>query len=72
MTSGAKGDLLQEESKRAKHNLELTKYDFEMPATLEDDEIAAIHVKADELTAGLGTRRDRCLRSAACSMMDHE
>ena len=37
--------------KRAEYNLELAKYDFEMPATLEDDEIAAILVKADELAA---------------------
>ena len=28
--------------KRAEYNLELARYDFEMPATLEDDEIAAI------------------------------
>ena len=38
--------------KRAEYNLELARYDFEMPATLEDDEIAAILIKADELAAG--------------------
>ena len=34
--------------KRAEYNLELAKYDFEMPATLDDIEIAAILVKVDE------------------------
>ena len=37
--------------KRAEYNLELAKYDFEMPDTLEDAEIAAILDKADELAA---------------------
>ena len=31
--------------KRAEYNLELAKYDFEMPATLDDIEIAAILVR---------------------------
>ena len=35
--------------KRAEYNLELAKYDFEMPATLDDIEIAAILVKVDEM-----------------------
>lgn len=35
--------------KRAEYNLELAKYDFEMPATLEDTEIAAILEKVDEM-----------------------
>ena len=35
--------------KRAEYNLELAKYDFEMPDTLEEAEIAAILDKADEL-----------------------
>ena len=37
--------------KRTDVYMRLAKYDFEMPATLEDDEIAAILVKADELAA---------------------
>lgn len=35
--------------KRAEYNLELAKYDFEMPATLDDTEIAAILEKVDEM-----------------------
>ena len=35
--------------KRAEYNLEHAKYDFEMPATLEDTEIAAILPKIDQL-----------------------
>ena len=35
--------------KRAEYNLELAKYDFEMPATLDDIEIAAILEKVDEM-----------------------
>ena len=35
--------------KRAEYNLELAKYDFEMPATLDDTEIAAILGKVDEM-----------------------
>ena len=35
--------------KRAEYNLELAKYDFEMPATLDDIEIAAILAKVDEM-----------------------
>ena len=37
--------------KRAEYNLELARYDFEMPANLDDTEIAAILEKADELVA---------------------
>ncbi len=37
--------------KRAEYNLELAKYDFAMPATLEDDEIAAILPRIDEFIA---------------------
>lgn len=35
--------------KRAEHNLELAKYDFEMPATLNEIEIASILPKIDQL-----------------------
>ena len=41
--------------KRAEYNLELARYDFEMPAVLEDTEIAAILPKIDE-TGILGGR----------------
>jgi len=37
--------------KRAEYNLELAKYDFEMPAHLDDAEIEAVLAKADELAA---------------------
>ena len=37
--------------KRAEYNLEMAKYDFAMPATLEDAEIAAILARADELSS---------------------
>ena len=37
--------------KRAEYNLELAKYDFEMPASLSETEIAAILPKIDDLTA---------------------
>ena len=37
--------------KRAEHNLEMAKYDFEMPSTLDATEIAAILPKIDQLIA---------------------
>lgn len=37
--------------KRAEYNLELARYDFEMPSTLNDDEIEAILAKADALVS---------------------
>ena len=37
--------------KRAEYNLEMAKYDFEVPATLEDHEIEAILMKVDQLTS---------------------
>ena len=50
--------------KRAEYNLELAKYDFEMPTTLEDDEIAAILVKADELAAWVADVKEFALQQA--------
>ena len=50
--------------KRAEYNLELAKYDFEMPDTLEDAEIAAILDKADELTAWAADVKEYALRQA--------
>lgn len=37
--------------KRAEHNLELARYDFAMPATLEDEEIEAILLKVDDMVS---------------------
>lgn len=50
--------------KRAEYNLELAKYDFEMPATLEDAEIAAILEKADELAAWAADVKEFALQQA--------
>ena len=50
--------------KRAEYNLELAKYDFEMPDTLEEAEIAAILDKADELTAWAADVKEYALRQA--------
>ena len=50
--------------KRAEYNLELARYDFEMPATLEDEEIAAILAKADELSAWAADVKEYALQQA--------
>ena len=50
--------------KRAEYNLELAKYDFEMPATLDHDEIAAILVKADELVSWANDIKEYALKEA--------
>ena len=50
--------------KRAEYNLELAKYDFEIPATLEDDEIAAILIKVDELAAWAADVKEFALQQA--------
>ena len=50
--------------KRAEYNLELARYDFEMPATLEDDEIAAILIKVDELAAWAADVKEFALQQA--------
>ena len=50
--------------KRAEYNLELAKYDFAMPDTLEDAEIAAILEKADELTAWAADVKEFALQQA--------
>lgn len=50
--------------KRAEYNLELAKYDFEMPATLEDAEVEAILAKADELAAWVSDVKDYALQAA--------
>lgn len=50
--------------KRAEHNLELAKYDFEMPATLDDIEIAAILPKIDQLISWGNDIKDYALQQA--------
>jgi len=54
--------------KRAEYNLELAKYDFKMPATLEEDEIAAILIKADELAAWAADVKEFALQQALSGM----
>ncbi|MBN3368707.1 nuclease [Clostridium botulinum] len=50
--------------KRAEYNLEMAKYDFAMPATLEDAEIAAILARADELSAWATDVKEFALQQA--------
>ena len=50
--------------KRAEYNLELAKYDFEMPASLSETEIAAILPKIDDLTAWAADIKEYALQQA--------
>ena len=50
--------------KRAEYNLELARYDFEMPANLEDDEIEIILAKADELVSWVNDIKEYALQQA--------
>jgi len=50
--------------KRADYSLELAKYDFEVPATLDNDEIAAILIKADELVSWANDVKEYALKEA--------
>ena len=50
--------------KRAEYNLELAKYDFEMPSHLEDTEIAAILPKVDELVSWVNDIKEYALQQA--------
>lgn len=50
--------------KRAEYNLELARYDFEMPPTLEDAEVEAILAKADELTRWATDVKEYALQQA--------
>lgn len=50
--------------KRAEHNLELAKYDFEMPAKLDDAEIAAILSRIDDLVSWANDIKDYALQQA--------
>lgn len=50
--------------KRAEYNLELARYDFAMPDTLEDTEIVAILDKVDELPSWAADVKEYALRQA--------
>ena len=50
--------------KRAEYNLELAKYDFQMPSTLEDSEIEIILAKADLLEKWIADVQEFALKSA--------
>ena len=53
---------------RAEHNLELAKYDFEMPANLDADEIAAILSRIDELISWGNDIKEYALQQALCGV----
>ena len=50
--------------KRAEYNLELAKYDFEMPAELEDHEIDAILMRIDQFTSWAADVKEYALNQA--------
>jgi len=50
--------------KRSEYNLDLAKYDFELPATLDSDDIAAILTKADELASWVSDVKEYALKEA--------
>lgn len=50
--------------KRAEYNLKLARYDFEMPPTLEDEEIEAVLAKADALAAWVSDVKEYALQAA--------
>lgn len=50
--------------KRAEHNLEMARYDFEMPANLDGTEIAAILPRIDDLVAWAGDIKEYALQQA--------
>lgn len=50
--------------KRAEYNLELARYDFEVPSALDDTDIAAILDRADELTTWVSDVKEYALRQA--------
>ena len=58
--------------KRAEYNLELAKYDFEMPANLEDDEIEIILSKADELISWAADVKEFALQQALSGKEWHD
>jgi len=50
--------------KRAEHNLEMARYDFEMPDNLDETEIAAILPRIDDLVAWAGDIKEYALQQA--------
>jgi len=50
--------------KRAEYNLELARYDFQMPAMLEEYEVDAILMKVDQLTSWAADVKEYALNSA--------
>ena len=50
--------------KRAEYNLELAKYDFQMPPDLSDDEIDMVLMKADELVSWANDIKEYALQQA--------
>lgn len=58
--------------KRAEYNLELARYDFTMPATLEDDEIEAILSKADMLVSWASDVKEYALQQAISGKEWHD
>lgn len=58
--------------KRAEYNLELARYDFEMPPTLEDDEIEAILSKADALVSWVSDVKEYALQQAISGKEWHD
>jgi hypothetical protein len=58
--------------KRAEYNLELARYDFEMPPTLEDEEIEAILSKADALVSWASDVKEYALQQAVSGKEWHD
>ena len=50
--------------KRAEYNLELARYDFAVPSTLQDEEIEAVLERADELVNWAGDVKEYALQQA--------
>lgn len=50
--------------KRAEYNLELVRYDFAVPSTLQDEEIEAVLERADELVNWAGDVKEYALQQA--------
>lgn len=50
--------------KRAEYNLEMARYDFEMPETLSDEEISCILTRASDLAAWVSDVQDYALKQA--------
>ena len=56
---------------RAEHNLDLARYDFQLPPLLADDEIEAILGKVDELVSWASDIKDYALQSAISGKQWH-